>query len=158
MIGNHRSVPLPKSFRAIPTQGCCRWCGGIIMQLNGSINKRRRWHEGCLSEYLILTQPGFARHRVFVFERGVCQECGERTFNWELDHITPLWKVAHFSDKIRVKFFQIGNLQTLCVPCHNLKSGKEAGERAVWKREGGVCSDSPPPLDSLRIDQLCLHI
>ena len=155
---NHRAAPLPKSFRAIPKQGHCRWCGGMIKRLGDTNKKRRRWHTGCIREYLLITQPDFAKLRVFDFEKGVCQECSERTFNWELDHITPLWKVAHLPDKERVKFFQIGNLQTLCVPCHNMKSGKEAGERAAWKRRGGVCSDSPPPLDSLRIGQLCLHI
>lgn len=158
MISNHRTPPLPKSFRAIPAYGCCRWCGGTIKRADGSTNKRRRWHHTCLREYLFITHPEFAKRRLMDFEKGVCQACGVRTLNWELDHIVALWKVARVPDKIRVKFFQIGNLQTLCLPCHDAKSGKEAGERAVWKREGGVCSDSPPPLDSLRIGQLCLHI
>lgn len=53
---------------------------------------------------------------------------------WFMDHRVPLWRVEHLPDRERAKYFQLGNLQTLCRACHADKTRREAAERAKLKR------------------------
>ena len=55
--------------------------------------------------------------------------------DWDADHIKPLWSAPRdlgLAD--RDQWFGVGNLQTLCRPCHKAKSAREAAERATVKR------------------------
>jgi len=52
---------------------------------------------------------------------------------WHLDHIKPLWSSAGLPDDERLPFFQLTNMQTLCPPCHAVKTKREAAERAEIK-------------------------
>jgi hypothetical protein len=52
----------------------------------------------------------------------------------EVDHVRPLWSVAHLPDDERRHFFGPTNLQLLCAACHKAKSAREAAERASIRR------------------------
>lgn len=47
---------------------------------------------------------------------------------WEVDHIYPLWLVDRGAPDA-LKYWMLVNLQTLCPPCHKLKSAEEAHSR-----------------------------
>jgi 5-methylcytosine-specific restriction endonuclease McrA len=54
----------------------------------------------------------------------LCQACravGRATIGRVVDHIIPLWNRGSDEDS---------NKQLLCVPCHDAKTKREAGERA----------------------------
>lgn len=53
----------------------------------------------------------------------------------DVDHVVPLWKVAHLPDQERRPYFLPGNLQLICRDlCHKEKSAREAAERAQLRR------------------------
>jgi 5-methylcytosine-specific restriction endonuclease McrA len=52
----------------------------------------------------------------------------------QVDHVIPLWKVVDLPDEKRVTYFELGNLQLLCVECHKAKTKPEAAERAHYER------------------------
>lgn len=52
---------------------------------------------------------------------------------WELDHIVPLWVIDR-EEVTALKYWLLGNMQTLCDSCHAEKTGKEAANRAKMKR------------------------
>ena len=66
--------------------------------------------------------PRWARLRRMVKDRDGwrCRECG-KAGRLEVDHILPVHMGGEFWDA--------GNLQTLCRPCHFLKSGHETRRR-----------------------------
>ena len=66
--------------------------------------------------------PRWARLRRFVKDRDGwrCRECG-KAGRLEVDHILPVHKGGAFWDA--------GNLQTLCRPCHFAKSARENSRR-----------------------------
>lgn len=131
-------------------RGTCRWCGRPILHDDGpkagEVNRRRRWHEACVEEYNA-TDPRELRRRIRRRDRAVCRNCGldtnrlrrevrgrgrtrklrqrgflPRRSLWELDHIVPL---------VDGGGHELTNLQTLCVPCHRVKSAGEASLRAA---------------------------
>lgn len=58
--------------------------------------------------------------RLFLAENPLCMECAKHrhtTLATVVDHITP-----HRGDM--VKFWDTGNWQALCKPCHDTKTGK----------------------------------
>lgn len=52
----------------------------------------------------------------------------------QLDHKTPLWKVADLPDCLRRSYFGPDNLWLLCPDHHKAKTRREAAERAHQKR------------------------
>jgi 5-methylcytosine-specific restriction endonuclease McrA len=52
----------------------------------------------------------------------------------EVDHKTPLWKVAGLPDDERRWYFGPENLWLLCPRCHKAKTKREAAERAAQRR------------------------
>jgi hypothetical protein len=60
---------------------------------------------------------------------------------WFADHITPLWSVDRI-DPTSFFYWTLGNLQTLCGPCHLAKSAKEAAFRASLRRGSGFTGAS----------------
>jgi 5-methylcytosine-specific restriction endonuclease McrA len=128
--------------------GTCRWCGRSIVheagEQRGLPNRRRRWHPACVDVYNA-SDPREARRRIRRRDRGHCAECGLDTYAlrrrirgrgshrklrelgfkprkslWELDHILPL---------VDGGSHDLENLQTLCTPCHQRKTSREANER-----------------------------
>jgi len=130
-------------------QGECRWCGEAILfeagDKQGSVNRRRRWHQACVDTYNE-SDPREARRRVRKRDRGRCAMCRVDTSKirrevrgrgrakqlralgykirgslWELDHVVPL---------IDGGSHELANLQSLCTPCHKKKTADEARQRA----------------------------
>lgn len=141
----HRRPQIPYSDAP---RGTCRWCGEPILHESGpkkgELNKRRRWHPSCVDTYNE-SDPRKARRVVRKRDRGHCAWCGLDTYAlrrkivgrgshgklrelgfkprkslWELDHIVPL---------IDGGGHETTNLQTLCTPCHKIKTTREANER-----------------------------
>lgn len=150
-MSEHRRPEIP--FSDAP-RGTCRWCGEAILYeagaKRGKPDRRRRWHPACVDAYNA-TDPRLARLRIRRRDRGVCAACGldtnalrrklrgrgaaarlrERGFVprrslWELDHVVPL---------IDGGSHDVSNLQTLCRPCHQEKSAREARARAALRRD-----------------------
>lgn len=64
------------------------------------------------------------RERIRARDCGLCQECkrqGRTTPGHPVDHIVPLWDGGSDADS---------NKETLCVPCHDAKTAREARQRA----------------------------
>jgi 5-methylcytosine-specific restriction protein A len=64
------------------------------------------------------------RERIRKRDCGLCQECrrnGKVTVGHPVDHIVPLWAGGSDADY---------NKETLCAPCHDAKSAREAKQRA----------------------------
>jgi 5-methylcytosine-specific restriction protein A len=64
------------------------------------------------------------RERIRARDCGLCQQCrrdGKTTIGHPVDHIVPLWKGGSDDDS---------NKETLCTPCHDAKTAREAAERA----------------------------
>lgn len=66
------------------------------------------------------------RDRDFIRARdcGLCQECkrkGRTTLGGPVDHIIPLWKGGSDGER---------NKELLCVGCHDIKTAREAKDRA----------------------------
>jgi len=59
------------------------------------------------------------RNRIRARDNGVCQLCGALGF--PVDHIVPLEQGGADEDS---------NKQTLCQPCHDAKTAREAAQRA----------------------------
>lgn len=131
-------------FRAFP-MGMCSFCGGFIIEPDGRVNRRRKWHQAgrdrrdCLGEYLLGDQA-FFRARVFARDHGVCVECGPESMpcdtplnrrGWAADHIVPVVDGGSWT---------LENAQTLCDPHHKAKTAREAAERAARRRP------PPPPI------------
>lgn len=63
------------------------------------------------------------RERIRKRDCGLCQECkrqGRTTVGHPVDHIIPLWAGGSDDDS---------NKETLCIPCHDVKTAREAKER-----------------------------
>lgn len=63
------------------------------------------------------------RRRIRERDCGLCQECkrqGRTTAGYPVDHIVPLWAGGSDEDS---------NKETLCEPCHDAKSAREAKDR-----------------------------
>lgn len=77
--------------------------------------------------------------RVACFERdkGVCAGCGETATEWNAEHIFPLHAIPPSVEyPERLKYWAVGNLQTLGVSCgcHQKKSRGEVIANAKVKR------------------------
>jgi hypothetical protein len=142
--------------------GTCRWCLELVLDDDGNVQKRRRWHQvaaghdtDCLDEYLALCDP-----RAFLWkrDRGVCAECGIDTeaererFDTETADLNGLerwraqqdgeytltWEGDHRHPLIDGGEHVKENLQTLCTPCHKAKTAREARARARRSREAAA--------------------
>lgn len=65
------------------------------------------------------------RKRIRERDCGLCQQClreGRTTVGHPVDHIVPLWAGGSDEDS---------NKETLCTPCHDAKSAREAKQRGA---------------------------
>ena len=85
---------------------------------NGNFYHSKQWRS--LRNYFIQRNPLCA----------ACQRRGNVTAGQVVDHIKPINMGGHKTD--------LSNLQTLCTPCHNSKSGKEGWEYRNKKNKGGL--------------------
>lgn len=49
---------------------------------------------------------------------------------WQVEHRTPLWKVAHMPAVQRIAYFMLDAVETWCEVCHKFKTAKESADRA----------------------------
>ncbi len=85
--------------------------------------------------------PTQAQFRKAVLERddAVCSQCGAHDpDHWQADHVVELWSVRHLPDANRLWYFTADNGQTLCWPCHKIKSAKNRARHAHHDRLAGV--------------------
>lgn len=130
----HRKPPLPAYF-SNPTPGICRWCNKPMTKVlkNGKLSKST-WHDKCVKEYKLLHWPSYTRKAVWKRDKGNCSQCStvcdKRGPNgWHMDHIVPLYSVQG-----QLWAWGLGNLQTLCKPCHKIKTSSEATARALVRK------------------------
>jgi hypothetical protein len=126
---DHRKPPKPKWFH-IAQPGQCRYCGEMVTNADGRVNRRANWHKPCLRQYKLIYWPDQTKRAVWKRDRGQCIECGEITAEWDMDHRQPL-----IESKGDMAFWSLGNCTTLCRPCHKDKTAREATERARLRRE-----------------------
>lgn len=123
----HRLPPMPSWFMDAPW-GTCRWCNKTIYKDDGiTENKRRRWHPECVHKYLIISDHRYAKRQVKKRDKAICASCGafcRYRYEWNCDHIKPLIDAGK-----DISFWEIDNLQTLCIKCHNKKTLQENFER-----------------------------
>lgn len=149
MAGEHRQVVILYSDAP---RGQCRWCGQPITKPDETVDRRRRWHAECLEVYQ-LSWPAYARGKLWRRDQGVCAECGTQcrhagdmpykgfvnTYGQQIgkpaEDQRPGWHVDHIVELIDGGTHTLDNMQTLCIPCHNLKTADHAGERARVRRE-----------------------
>ena len=65
--------------------------------------------------------------KAWLQRRPLCAACG-RAGN-TVDHIKPLHKIAPWDRITKRELLDIRNVQTLCKPCHDLKTAKENTHR-----------------------------
>lgn len=85
---------------------------------------------GCVHEWLLRSNPRYARNAVYNRDQGVCAVCGtknSRKGSWHTDHIIPVWKGGGLCS--------LENLQSLCHSCHKEKTKNEAAERALLRKK-----------------------
>ena len=132
-MNDHRVPPKPAHFDTAP-EGTCRWCNEKIGLTKTGRESKSRWHPKCVTEYKMLFHPSTTRREVWRRDKGVCRGCGavcarKGAPKWHMDHIIPLIQA-----KGELKYWRLPNLQTLCTPCHSVKTSREATERAVQRR------------------------
>ena len=128
----YRLPPKPDYFDTVP-EGTCRWCNKLTGLTPKGKVKKSRWHQECLQEYKFYFWNTEARKQVYRRDKGICNECRVDTLKkWDLDHIKPL---IESKNNVDLSFWQMGNLQTLCRPCHKTKTSKEATMRAEERRK-----------------------
>ena len=144
----HRHEPLPPVL--------CRLCDEPIP------SNRRSWcGEVCLDAYFMVISGSHVRVKVFARDRGVCAECGldtealdkrircldhapklaavkmlaEQNFDtvWR-DRWISLWAADHVEPLAEGGGYGLGNLQTLCVPCHKKKTAEQAWRKAQQRK------------------------
>ena len=126
-MNKHRLYPLPEWFNKT-SWGTCRWCNKPILDDNGVINTKRRWHKDCSNQYLLVTKSSFAKRQVKKRDKGVCVCCKKKCrlrSEWDVDHIVAL------SDRPdnNPKWWSLENMATKCVECHNKKTVEENANR-----------------------------
>lgn len=129
----HRDPPKPENWDK-PEKGKCRFCQLPVLNTDGTVNKRSQWHPICVVDYQMIYWPGTTRKAVFMRDAGKCATCGHQCARggadvWHLDHVKPLIEAQG-----NIAYWQMGNLQTLCQPCHHAKTGREATERAEARK------------------------
>lgn len=144
---DHREPPKPANWTT-PRKGTCRFCQLPVLNEDGTVNTRTQWHPICVVDYQMIYWPAVTRKAVWMRDGGRCAQCGHRCPSrgagvWHLDHIQPLIE-AHGD----IRYWQMGNLQTLCQACHIAKTSREAGERALVRRQAKLGEVVAPQLFS----------
>ena len=128
-MSNIRKLPLPSWFNDV-RQGVCRWCNCSIGLTPSGRESKATWHAHCVKEYRFLHWPSEQRRVVARRDRHICATCGVNCRGaWDLDHIRPLWESGGDPS-----FWQLSNMQTLCRPCHKVKTSLEAKRRAATRK------------------------
>jgi hypothetical protein len=151
MPGAQTQAP-PVSPEGLPL---CRWCHHLVRP-----PKITFCSDKCVHEWRLRTDGGYLRRCLFARDRGVCACCGLNTlqlyhqFRTEMKpsetrkavrecwksrgwpvHRTSFWEADHILEVVNGGGeCDLGNYQTLCVPCHKKKTAQHAHERAAMRR------------------------
>ncbi len=133
-MNNHRIPPKPDYFDT-SEPGTCRWCNTPVGPTAKNKPSRSRWHAACVNEYKLLFWPSATRKAVWKRDNGKCKCCGilctkRGVDKWHMDHIVPL--IESNGD---LTYWQLSNLQTLCLSCHTVKTSAEATARALVRKQ-----------------------
>jgi len=128
LAASHRIPPKPV-FYFSAKKGSCRFCGEIIFNDNGEIRTRANWHTKCVTEYKIIYWPAKTALEVKKRDKGICASCGNKTKDWQVDHIKPLIEANG-----QLEYWLMDNLQTLCIECHKIKTISESKQRALARK------------------------
>lgn len=130
-----------------PRPGRCRYCGAAIPRHRTfCTSTRARFARGgvvlepgagCVHEWKLRTNPGYARKFVFARDHGRCAACGLVTTEWHADHIRPV--VEGGADG------GLANLRTLCLACHRIETARLAARRAFRRKAARHFSRSTSP-------------
>lgn len=120
--------------------GKCRYCGGEAKPPRSTFcsGERARFAyrdpatiaqpgTGCVHEFLLRSDPGYARRHVYARDRGVCEICQAGSVPWDMDHRVP---VAEGGGSCG-----LDNLRTLCRPCHKRETAALKGRLAQRRRQ-----------------------
>ena len=133
--GDFRKPPKPESYWT-NVKGQCRWCSNMIVNDDGTINERKSWHEECATEYMIIYHSREQRAQLRKRDKGVCNHCGKYSHKWDVDHIKPLVEQRGVKEEdLDWSYYSLDNLQTLCKPCHRLKTNSEVMLRSNVKKK-----------------------
>lgn len=156
----------------------CRWCGEPITvgRKGRSWHGGKYGEPNCVREFQLHTVRPI--QFAFVSERDglKCWDCSEVPEKWisdrcnhmrggdpiyvgvfwpirrgtalELEHMAPLWSVAHLPADERRPFFYVTNLRLRCPTCHAKKSRAESRDRAHVKRLAAEPKKSKRPIPS----------
>jgi 5-methylcytosine-specific restriction endonuclease McrA len=72
-------------------EGLCRWCGLDVKRL--STKRRTFCSDECVHEFMVRSDPGYARKETYKRDKGICQICGMDCSKWfkELKkHLFPI--------------------------------------------------------------------
>ncbi len=143
------------------TKDECTGCGKTVRP------PRRRWcSDLCIETHRVLYDWGYAKHLVFKRDQGVCCECScstvfiqkvryrvrqiDRNIGFYADKLwiqqgfdnmaDRLYHVDHIMARRDGGDNSLGNLRTLCVPCHKKRT---KAQRAAWR------SSAPPDAPQL---------
>ena len=98
----------------------------MILNKDNTVNERRSWHPDCATEYMIIYHSGEQRAWLRRRDGGMCNHCGEIVRRWDVDHIRPLVEQKGVkAEDLDWSYFSLDNLQTLCKPCHRVKTNSE---------------------------------
>jgi 5-methylcytosine-specific restriction endonuclease McrA len=140
-LTEHRTPPKPDHYYD-DRKGYCRMCGLVIESAVGK-RSRARWHRKCVSRYNIIYNPTETRKFLWSRDKGKCTQCDSvmpkrsrsQDLKWHVDHIRPLYEQKGLKFKqLDLSYWEEDNLQTLCQPCHAVKSAGEAGSRAQERK------------------------
>lgn len=135
-----RARTMPPELRHRPRAGTCRWCEGPLEGRRVTFCS-----EPCVHEWLLRTDPGYLRLKVFERDKGRCLDCQEDTEKLrrvllamssperekELraraypEHWWPrsLWAADHIREVAEGGgLCGLENIASLCVPCHQVKT------------------------------------
>ena len=132
----------PRRARGPNGRPLCRMCGDEI------VAPRLRSFCGniCVHRWRLQTQPGYCRDLVWKRDRGVCATCLVDTATVKAEDLKALgynrdqsrWQMDHTVPLSEGGLNQLGNLRTLCVPCHKSETAalkkRLAGPKQVKPR------------------------
>jgi hypothetical protein len=151
-----RATPILPESMSVRIYGKCRWCACPILKQDGSLNVRRLWHPDCFSAYRLLTHARTIRRAVRKRDKKICAVCKTKCNStdkpWAADHVVPV-----FFSEGRLEYFELHNLQTLCVVHHSEKTAKDMDNYHKWKRGKSVVMIAGRVSDLVRIRKE-LHI
>lgn len=85
---------------------------------------------GCVHEWCVRSDAGYARRCVWERDRGRCAVCRRYDAEWQADHVVPVCEGGGECG--------LDGLRTLCRGCHKVVTAALAKRRAKRRRDAAV--------------------